>query len=198
MSNETKPKSPGELPLKQPAGGGRTGRDTKATMGIPRNLWSALTRAAPKTSTVALRAVRGFAHGGDVFLALLGPVGTGKTFAACCWLWEQRGRGNLYVSSQELRRRNWFDTAQVDPVFTAPHLILDDCGMEFPGSDWPAKLDELVTRRDSDELPTVLTSNWPPEAFRQAVGDRAWDRITGRGRIVECVGPSLRQKKGQA
>ena len=175
-------------------------RETRAAqIGIPRNLWAVLTvNDVPGRldSTTAVEAVEGFPADGALFLVLSGPAGTGKTCGAASWLWRRRHvQGSLFVRASELRRANWFDRDAVATVFAAPALVLDDLASELRGSDWNCKLDELVCRRDADELVTLATTNLPPEQLRAAVGDRAWDRIVGCGRIVECVGPSLRQKK---
>jgi hypothetical protein len=167
-------------------------------LGLPRNLWRWLGVDCPRGErlpSLALDAVREWDRSGDTFLTLCGLCGVGKTAAACAWLWHHRSVGGLLASAAQLRRRNWFDAAAIEPVFSAAHLILDDAGAEFGGSDWQAKMDELITRRDADGAQTIITSNLTPEQFHAALGDRAWDRLTGNGRIVECPGKSLRQKK---
>lgn len=170
-------------------------------IGIPRNLWPVLTvNDAPGAldTTSAVEAVASW-QAGDLFLVLAGPAGTGKTTAAANWLWRRRHvEGALFIRAAEVRRLNWFDSDAVARVLGAPLLVCDDLGAELSGSDWPAKVDELISRRDADESGTIVTTNLVPDQLRATLGARAMDRITGRGRIVECVGPSLRQKKGQA
>lgn len=175
-------------------------RETRAAqIGIPRNLWGTVAvNDVPGRleRTAAVEVVASFPADGALFLVLSGPAGSGKTCAAAFWLWLRRHvQGALFVRAAELRRANWFDHGAVALVLGAPLLVLDDLAAELHGSDWNCKLDELISRRDADELVTVATTNLPPEQLRAAVGDRAWDRLTGRGGVVECVGPSLRQRR---
>ena len=53
-------------------------------------------------------------------------------------------------------------------------------------------LTDILDRRYSNRLDTLLISNETEEAFRQSIGDSALSRITEHGEIVTCAWPSWR------
>lgn len=140
-------------------------------------------------------------------LVLVGPPGVGKTYAAwaalrqVCWRGLVLG-GNFATILDALRPgsdddRNSTQRAAWHRCLCASGLLLDDVGAEKQ-TEWAAeKLDTLVDMRWASALPTIVTSNFPPEMLASHVGDRAWSRLTGTGSLVmRLTGPDLRRTYG--
>ena len=154
------------------AGVTRDGRDSAAdrlraaseAAGVP----PAFMAAAPDASAQgALRSGRG--------VWLFGPVGVGKTHAACAMLrgWLSGGGRGLFCTEQGMLasvRASFSGGGDgLAPYLSAPLLVLDDVGKER-ASEWVAsQLFRLVDERGSHGLPTVATSQLAPEEWLASV-----------------------------
>ncbi len=141
-------------------------------------------------------------------LTLSGPCGTGKTHlaAAIGWEWLAQDEVVLMVTITAMldRWRRCFDfTPQQafelhEPSFAtlynaycrAPHLILDDLGVQQSTSWIDEKLDSLIDQRWLNNLPTVVTSNnlELPRRIGDRLGDTKW------GRLIVLSGESARKR----
>jgi DNA replication protein DnaC len=149
---------------------------------------------------------------GWVFLLLLGPVGTGKTVAACAFLDaprtepdpfggapRRREAGGMFVTAEELAKASAFDADYWNGIRDAPRLVIDDLGVELlDGKGWAAaNLGALFSHRHAHELPTVVTANLTRKAledrYMAADGGRLRDRFAQSAWSVELAGPSLRK-----
>lgn len=146
-------------------------RSALAACGVPERFLSV---PADMRRVGAIEAGRG--------LWLHGPVGSGKTATACGVArgWRRAGHGFLFVSSvvllAEVRATFGGRGSERDVVAryaSAPLLVLDDLGKEVPTADTASRLFEVVDRRWSAGLPTVVTSQLAPAAMA--------DRLAGRG-----------------
>lgn len=127
-------------------------------------------------------------------LVLLGPVGTGKTVAAAYALAREPGR---YVTARDLSVRfngDWRNAEWCHALRRTRLLVIDDLGAET--ADSREAVQELINDRQVAGALTIFTGNLSPAQFLERIGARAADRINQIGAIVECKGPSMRQRRG--
>lgn len=189
-------------------------RDRMARMGVDRNALEALRRL--RGDAPAIESTLGFLASNPAeqrFLVLCGPVGTGKTVAAAYAFQEHlridaaqsRPSGNewayvdraVWLLSSSLARLSLFDRdekGQFEVACRTPLLVIDDYGAEFQSGASRALLEELLIRRNSGWLRTVLTTNLDPEALKGQLGERLVDRINTCCIVSVCQGDSLRQR----
>jgi len=101
------------------------------------------------------------------FLGIIGIPGSGKTH--CCWAvargMANRGRYVETMAAPDLRQR-WLDKKRLpegsmrfeERLFRAPWLILDDLSAATGTDGWAEFAHNLLDRRTSNMLPTLLTS----------------------------------------
>lgn len=141
----------------------------------------------------AERWVQGFVDGDRRNLLLYGPAGAGKTglaHAISLALIEHGFRVRAVAWAHLLARlrstvsRGSDVTAELSPFRVAPVLVIDDFGTREDPSGWVVEMAELlIDHRHRNELPTIMTSNYPPSelAARFGHGDQvAGDRIASR------------------
>jgi DNA replication protein DnaC len=164
---------------------------------VPRTLRTASFDGDP---TESLKAARQFVddeleRGG--VLMLLGQTGTGKTYsalAACRTLGDHWSFWYFPAWCAAMldpdRRVGAREDAHAERL-----LVLDDFGAEYlkAGGLIETFVDELVWTREGNRLPTIITTNLTPDTLRARITDRIVDRLNAWGRIVQVVGPSLRQ-----
>lgn len=136
-------------------------------------------------------------------LAILGATGRGKTYQAFGALarvaasgappvaWVAETAPDLYA---RLRPSSGLDTeAEFARVAGAPLLLLDDLGAA-KGTEWTEEVTfRLINRRYAHCLPTVITSNLPPEQLRPILGDRVSSRLRQMCTIVRLRGDDRRE-----
>lgn len=129
------------------------------------------------------------------FLALLGPMGTGKTVAAAYVIAE---RGGMYVTADEVRRAYVSEHEQARDARRRLEaigvVVVDDVGTERNADDTRHALYELVNRRQRGRQATILTGNMTRQDFTTRYDARMLDRIEHQGAIVEITGESLRRR----
>lgn len=131
-------------------------------------------------------------------LVLFGATGVGKTHAALA------AARNVYVRHAVVAefvpvvelydrlRPGGSESALVDAC-RVPLLILDDLGAEKV-TDWTAeRLYLIVNRRWLDVLPTIATSNLPPEELADAIGGRTYSRLVDHAETVALGGEDRRR-----
>lgn len=138
-------------------------------------------------------------------LALLGPTGIGKTFAAAAIVhaWPESSGAEqdpLFLEAgrfvSELLR--WArETGQAHPLDTAVDvalLALDDLGIGYlkPGGYGEGALEELLHARHAALAPTIVTSNMTPAQLARRLSARLYDRLREWADVVELGGPSMR------
>jgi DNA replication protein DnaC len=144
-------------------------------------------------------------------LLLIGPVGTGKTYAAVATAREYEVP--LFVPVVELldALRPGGDlgtitrqgvTVTAGPVgmqrFAAGVetglVILDDLGAERP-TEWTAeRLYAIVNRRWMDQQPTIVTANTTPEKMAETFGPRIYSRLVHNATVVRVGGEDRRRR----
>lgn len=149
-------------------------------------------------------------------VCLAGPRGTGKTSIACQLIirsvlieWEfsvalfpwmpYRKLSDLLARYKPLYAE--FGSIGMDELESArntlckaPLLVIDECG-DFDDSKLRHRLlQDLLDRRYSNLVDTLLLSNQSPKAFRTSVGESVMSRINEHGGIIECTWESFRDK----
>lgn len=122
----------------------------------------------------------------------VGNMGTGKSFLASAIAIELL-RGNYsvhYTTVQQAIRRvkgTWGDLKTeteddaIAAMTTPDLLILDEVGVQF-GSDFERQLlFDILNKRYSTPLPTILISNIPASGLKKYLGERVTDRLNENG-----------------
>jgi DNA replication protein DnaC len=150
-------------------------------------------------------------------VCLAGPRGTGKTSIACQLIIRRVMQWNqecIHAPFPWLPYRKLSDIlARYKPLYSefgsigmdelesarntlckAPLLVIDECG-DFDDSKLRHRLlQDLLDRRYSNLVDTLLLSNQSPKAFRVSVGESVMSRINEHGGIIECTWDSFRDK----
>ena len=150
----------------------------------------------------ALGASRAFADDPRGWLVLVGPNGCGKTHLAAAIANARAGENDpaLICPVPDLLdhlRSTFAPDSRVtyDELFetirTAPVLILDDLGTQSATAWAQEKLYQLINYRYTARLPTVVTSNLPPEKLEPRIGSRLRDRALSS--VLEIDAPDYRR-----
>ncbi len=159
--------------------------------GIPQALWETL--RAPK-ETPAFATVRDWLAGPRecVFLALAGPAGRGKTFAAASAVAEWSG---LYAIAHDLVTVGMFNPGWI-VLGDAPLVALDELGNEHMNDAYRASLYAVLNKRHARQYRTVLVTNLDAAAFRDRYcpdsADPLRDRLRTASRWENLPGESMR------
>jgi DNA replication protein DnaC len=131
----------------------------------------------------AFQAARQFAENPEGWLVLFGPSGCGKTYlaAAIAQYRIEQGDHAFYISTPDLldHLRSTFSPNTDIPydelfeqVRNAPLLILDDLGSQS-GTPWAKeKLEQLISHRYTNQLPTVIISIVPIDELDERIRTR--------------------------
>lgn len=136
-------------------------------------------------------AITEWAHGPEGRnLIIVGPVGTGKTWAALAAVrpFVEAGASVQFWPVVELLdglRPSSPQPADVAAIANASLLVLDDLGTERP-TEWTLeRMYLIVNHRWMHNLPTVVTSNAPTsDAIADQVGERMRSRLVGSSDVV--------------
>jgi DNA replication protein DnaC len=163
----------------------------------------------------AYQAAKAFAAAPKGWLILSGPSGSGKTHLAAAIAGERLKNGlpALYRITADLLdelRSTFVPEAELpysqsfEQVRNAPLLVLDDLGTQS-STPWAIeKLDQLLTYRAGQELPTVITLSVPLEQFDDRMRNRLTDPALARlyrlkekqsGGLDNAWGPGLELQK---
>lgn len=162
--------------------------------------WESLCDADPPHDTAVLANLDGFCREPKDFLMFLGPVGTGKTHAACAVtdrLVRERGWTAKFLLATELFDELRFDSADRQASkresIDVQILVIDDLFAASRGlTEWEEKqIDAILSRRWMDERSTIITTNLAPGSVRTVLGDRLHDRLRD-GLAVVIKGDSRR------
>jgi DNA replication protein DnaC len=152
--------------------------------------------AQPTAAVVAMRAYLEEDAKEGRWLVLLGPPGTSKTWSAACAVRQARRRARLVQVDRFVGElMNWdARAAAIEDAVSVPLLVLDDYGRGYMKPDGFAELglEELLSARHAEMLPTVITSNWTVAVMKRRLSERLVDRIRECAKVVALAGPSLR------
>lgn len=132
-------------------------------------------------------------------LYLFGPLGTGKTGLACCVgkAFEERGETARYISAREFldnvnaaRHDKDGDKSFLEVVYGVDCLILDELGVERTTTTAIGEIGELLDKRRSRNLWTILVSNKSPELVLerwQRAAEKAGEDALDAERIIDRI-----------
>ena len=130
-------------------------------------------------------------------ILLFGTVGTGKTYLSCAFAIElinRRGIEVKYVTEYDLLEAFFRKEYQKFDSFKKTQiLILDELGKRELAEWQRVQLEELLSYRFNEMLPTIYISNLTENRFREFIGERLADRLreSNVARFA-MVGDSLR------
>lgn len=131
-------------------------------------------------------------------VVIIGPVGTGKTWAACAIMRHiidhRRASARFHTMGDALVRMRPNGGLTADELAAPDVLVLDDVGTER-ATEWAVEqMYQVFDRRWSEDRCTIVTSNMSTEDLREHLGPRAWSRLTGSDALViRLSGPDLRR-----
>jgi DNA replication protein DnaC len=143
----------------------------------------------------------------SLVVVLWGPVGTGKSAAACrvlaelCRVEIETGAGahdevdvwadGTYLRAPDYARVADWEEDRLEAVWRQRHLVIDDLGEEQElGEKACAKLRLLLTRRDDEvtsSTRTIITSNLTPTEIGARYGKRVFDRLGETGAFLHAT-----------
>jgi len=151
----------------------------------------------------AYEAAKAFAAEPEGWLVLAGPSGCGKTHLAVAISNERLSHGHpvLFITTPDLLdhlRSAFSPNSEItydqffDQVRNAPLLVLDDLGAQTSTLWAKEKLDQLLTYRFNNELPTVIVTITPVDELEERIHTRLTDPKLCHIYVVEGKGgPSL-------
>lgn len=168
--------------------------------GVPEKFWQLVLNP---WRTDALGLVERLLAGEGLLLVLGGDTGRGKSCAAAVALARRPG---VWVHSPDLakppvKKKDAEDedeeTVRDGRMRSAPLLVLDEVGLEHsPGGYAASRITATLSIRDSNNRPTIVTTNLSAPQFKEKYGDRIGSRLNGDPLGFQTVkGPDYRQTK---
>ncbi len=130
-----------------------------------------------------------------------GTKGSGKTMLACCMIGEiaKRYAGSVkfvnILDFLEMTKRSYDGDNEVNAIYDASLLVLDDIGVQMSKEWVDTVLYRLINERYNNRMPTIYTSNIPVENLK--MDDRIIDRIESTTYSVKLPEESIRKDTRQ-
>ena len=131
-------------------------------------------------------------------IILSGSVGTGKTHLAAAIthkIIEEYGIPVQFKTAIEIYSElTDFSKETADKYKKCDLLVVDDIGKE-KSTDWKSeKLFEIINARYEDYLPTIFTTNLPPNKLKELFGDAVFSRVVETCEYIPLKGIDWRTK----
>lgn len=126
-----------------------------------------------------------------------GTKGSGKTMLACCLINEiaKRHSGSIkfvnILDFLEMTKKSYDGVDDVNAIYTAGLLVLDDIGVQMSKEWVDTVLYRLINERYVNRLPTIYTSNVSIERLK--IDDRIIDRIESTTYTLTLPEESIRK-----
>ena len=140
-------------------------------------------------------------------LLFYGDTGLGKTFLCHCIAKEllDKGKTVLYVTAPQLfkkiedmrfnREEMEVPAEQLDMLYSAELLIVDDLGSEFSTIVTNTELFNIINTRILEKRSTVISTNLALNDFQNHYSDRIVSRLFGNYHMIRFFGDDIRIKK---
>ena len=140
-----------------------------------------------------------------VGLVVVGSVGTGKTHLSASIANDliHQGYAPLFTSvfsavqhvKDSWRKDSEFSELQAIRHFVKPDLlILDEVGVQFGSDTEKLIIFDIINKRYSEQLPTIVLSNLDLGGIEKFLGTRVYDRLReGSPRVITLSGESYRR-----
>jgi DNA replication protein DnaC len=130
-------------------------------------------------------------------ILLFGSVGTGKTYLSCAFAQElirKRQIGVRYITEYQLLDLYFRKQYQEFASFReAKILIVDEIGKRELAEWQRVQLEELLSHRYNEMLPTIYITNLNQNQFKEFIGERLADRLRETNvKLFAFKGESLR------
>jgi DNA replication protein DnaC len=114
-------------------------------------------------------------------ILIIGSIGTGKTYISCAFGLEfmrEKVKEVKYITEYQLLELYFQKNYQEFKIFRQSKLlILDELGKRKLAEWQRVQLEELLSYRYNELLPTILISNLTQSQFKEFVGERLSDRL---------------------
>ena len=130
-------------------------------------------------------------------ILIMGSIGTGKTYISCAFGLEfirEKVKEVKYITEYQLLELYFQKNYQEFKIFRQSKLlILDELGKRKLAEWQIVQLEELLSYRYNELLPTIFITNLTQNQFREFIGERLTDRLKeNRIKPFALVGDSLR------
>lgn len=162
--------------------------------------------SAQQNAIAILESCMNFDHGNLLFY---GNAGLGKTFISGCIAKRMINQGKIvcYISAPTMfsllddvkfgRDTSERTKHQLEFIYDADFLIIDDLGTEFHNSFTDSSLFQIINTRLINEKNTIINTNMGLDKLKEVYSERISSRLAGEYQSHKFFGEDIRRKKGK-
>lgn len=139
-------------------------------------------------------------------LLFTGPTGIGKTFLSSCIAKELLDKGKTVyyqtafrifdmLEDYQFNKSNAVDKNDLDIIFSADLLIIDDLGTEFMNSYTKSELFNIINSRLLGNKKTIISTNLNLNELQNMYSERVASRIVENFEVLDFFGEDIRINK---